>query len=55
MLGNYYAERAFNQAKNLDERARAGEIDAARELFSGLREEADRLRVALDGYQDSLG
>jgi HPt (histidine-containing phosphotransfer) domain-containing protein len=55
MLGNYYAQRAFEQAKELDDRARAGALEEARKQFPELKQEVDRLRSALNNFRDTLG
>ncbi|MEP2776750.1 MAG: response regulator [Luteolibacter sp.] len=55
MLGNYCADGAYDQARELDELARAGDVDGARKRISALREEAERLKEALGDFRNSLG
>jgi CheY-like chemotaxis protein len=46
-LGNFACRRAFNKAKELERRAREGDLDSATGLFADLVEETVRLEEAL--------
>ena len=46
-LGNFACRRAFNKAKELERRAREGDLDSATGLFADLVEETTRLEEAL--------
>ena len=55
MVGNYCAEQAFEQARLLDDRARAGNLEGARECLGPLLESTQALRGALRDFARSLG
>jgi protein-histidine pros-kinase len=46
-LGNFASRRAFNKAKELERRAREGDLDSATGLFADLVKETARLEEAL--------
>jgi CheY-like chemotaxis protein len=46
-LGNFASRRAYNKAKELERRARDGDLDSATGLFADLVEETTRLEEAL--------
>jgi protein-histidine pros-kinase len=46
-LGNFASRRAFNKAKELERRAREGDLEDARGLFTDLVQETTRLEEAL--------
>jgi PAS domain S-box-containing protein len=53
-LGNFAARRAFAKARELERRARAGELEGARERFLDLAEETKRLAQALDAVSRKM-
>jgi len=54
MIGNYCADRAFESAKDLDDQARSGNLDATRDRLPGLRQEVGCLLAALHDFSKTL-
>jgi PAS domain S-box-containing protein len=53
-LGNFAARRAFGKARELERRARAGELEGARDRLLDLAEETRRLEQALDAVREKM-
>ena len=55
MVGNYWADRSFEKATELDGKARSGDIAGARTVIPALRREITALRVSLHRFGETLG
>lgn len=55
LVGNYWADRSFEKATELDRKARTGDIAGARAVIPELRREITGLRMALQRFGETLG